>query len=70
MKNPDSDDVLLNFDSCFKSSLGLGDACSKDPTALEPKKKKRKSAPIFLFQRQFPRLLVWVGRPCFRTLLI
>lgn len=43
MESPDGDDTLLDFDRCFKGSLGLGDSCSEDSIALEPKKKKRKA---------------------------
>lgn len=45
MASSDSDDTILDLDSCFKGSLGLRDSMAKDPTTNDLKKKKKKSAP-------------------------
>lgn len=46
MANSNSDDATLDFDSFFKGCIGLGHSTADDPTANDPKKKKRKSVPL------------------------
>lgn len=49
MESSDSDDVSLEFDSCFKGCVGLNDSTTNNLTANDPKKRKRKSTPSATF---------------------